>query len=99
VTRLEHFGSYSCRSVYNRPNARLSHHAFADALDIAGFVIGDRARIRVLKHWPEDGPEAKFLHEVRTGACQFFDSVLSPDYNAAHRDHFHLDRGVFRVCR
>ncbi|WP_209882372.1 extensin family protein, partial [Azospirillum soli] len=26
-------------------------------------------------------------------------SALSPDYNAAHRDHFHLDMGRFRTCR
>ena len=28
-----------------------------------------------------------------------FDAVLSPDYNAAHHDHLHLDRGPFRMCR
>ncbi|WP_208534621.1 extensin family protein, partial [Pseudomonas aeruginosa] len=25
--------------------------------------------------------------------------VLGPDYNAAHRDHFHLDMGLWKVCR
>lgn len=99
VTKLEHFGSYSCRSVYNRPNARLSHHATADALDVAGFVIGDERRIRVLGDWGNGDTEAAFLREVKTGACRFFDSVLGPEYNAAHRDHFHFDRGAFRICR
>lgn len=101
VTRLEHFGSYACRSVYGRPNARMSHHATADALDVAGFVIGDGMRVRVLSDWDDDGPAATFLHEVHDGACSFFDSVLGPEYNAAHRDHFHLDRGSFRMpgCR
>ncbi|HWK51031.1 MAG TPA: extensin family protein, partial [Steroidobacter sp.] len=55
-------------------------------------------RIRVLKDWEEDENGA-FLKEIRTGACRFFDGVLSPDYNAAHRDHFHFDRGPYRVCR
>jgi hypothetical protein len=44
-------------------------------------------------------PAARFLQEARDGACRFFDGVLGPDYNAAHRDHFHLDRGPYRICR
>ena len=44
-------------------------------------------------------PGASFLAEVQRGACGFFDGVLGPGYNAAHRDHFHLDRGPYRVCR
>lgn len=72
---------------------------YAEALDIAGFVLEDGQRIRVLKDWPEAGERAAFLREVRSGACRFFDGVLSPDYNAAHRDHFHFDRGPYRVCR
>jgi hypothetical protein len=42
---------------------------------------------------------SRFLQDARDGACRFFDGVLGPDYNAAHRDHFHLDRGPYRVCR
>ena len=99
VATIEHFGSYSCRNVYGRANATRSQHATAEALDIAGFVLEDDRRIRVLKDWPEPGEQADFLREVRTGACRFFDGVLSPDYNAAHRDHFHFDRGPYRVCR
>ena len=99
IATLEHFGSYSCRNVYGRANATRSQHATAEALDIAGFVLEDGQRIRVLKDWPENGSNAAFLREVRTGACRFFDAVLSPDYNAAHRDHFHFDRGPYRSCR
>ena len=44
-------------------------------------------------------PKADFLRQVRDGACHGFSVVLGPDYNAAHRDHFHLDRGHYRVCR
>lgn len=99
VAQVEHFGSYSCRNVYNRPNATRSRHATAEAFDVAGFVLADGRRIRVQRDWPESSIESRFLHEVRDGACRFFDAVLSPDYNAAHRDHFHLDRGPYRVCR
>jgi hypothetical protein len=99
VALLEHFGSYSCRNVYNRPNADRSRHATAEALDVAGFVLADRRRIHVVNDWTSDSEESLFLHEVRDGACRFFDAVLSPDYNVAHRDHLHLDRGPYRACR
>jgi hypothetical protein len=99
VAKIEHFGSYSCRSVYGRPNARLSHHATADALDVAGFVIDDERRVRVLSAWRSQGPDGRFVRQVHDGACGVFDTVLGPDYNAAHRDHLHLDRGSFRLCR
>lgn len=99
ISTLEHFGSYSCRNVYGRANATRSQHATAEALDVAGFVLEDGRRIRVLKDWAEEGDDAAFLKEIRTGACRFFDGVLSPDYNAAHRDHFHFDRGPYRACR
>jgi hypothetical protein len=99
IAALEHFGSYSCRNVYGRANATRSQHATAEAFDIAGFVLEDGKRVRVLKDWAGEGENAAFLREIRTGACQFFDAVLSPDYNAAHRDHFHFDRGPYRACR
>jgi hypothetical protein len=99
VQRIEHFGSYACRNVYGRPNATRSRHATAEAFDVAGFVLADGRRIRVLGDWSEDSPAARFLHDVRDGACRFFDGVLSPDHNAAHRDHLHLDRGPYRYCR
>jgi len=76
-----------------------SRHATAEAFDVAGFVLADGRRIRVLGDWSADTSSAKFLRDVRDGACRFFDGVLSPDYNAAHRDHLHLDRGRYRYCR
>ncbi|MGY1520357.1 extensin-like domain-containing protein [Luteimonas sp. A482] len=109
VARIEHFGSYSCRNLYGREGGRRSQHATADAFDIGGFVLEDSRRIRVLGDWdtaPGEGdapaeltPEAAFLRDVRDGACNWFDAVLGPDYNAAHADHFHFDRGRARICR
>jgi len=99
VTAIEHFGSYSCRNVYGRPEATRSRHATAEAWDVAGFVLADGRRIRVARDWQTTKAEAAFLREARDGACQFFDGVLSPDYNAAHHDHVHLDRGPYRTCR
>jgi hypothetical protein len=39
------------------------------------------------------GLEALFLRDVRNGACRAFDGVPGPEYNAAHRNHFHGERG------
>lgn len=97
--RLEHFGSYACRNLYGRPGAPRSRHASADALDVAGFVLGSGRRVSVARDWHGDDDAARFLHEVQGGACAFFDAVLGPDYNRAHADHLHLDRGPARVCR
>ncbi len=120
VARIEHFGSYACRNLYGREGGRRSQHASADAFDIAGFVLEDGRRIRLVSDWAADTagkgggkaedeapvdaaatlpPEAAFLREVRDGACDWFDAVLGPDYNAAHADHFHFDRGRARICR
>ena len=47
----------------------------------------------------KDAPPAKditvlrreFLHRVHADACDVFGTVLGPEANDAHRDHFHLD--------
>ena len=69
-------------------------------------------RISVVNHWQSEtadgvpgaadevlAPEARFLRAIHDGACRYFDAVLGPDYNSAHADHFHFDRGQARACR
>ena len=104
VTSIDHFGSYSCRRIYGRDAGTWSEHSTADAVDIAGFRLGNGTRITVARDWKGDTAKAAFLREVRDGACQLFATTLSPDYNAAQADHFHLDqadRGAmgWRACR
>ena len=104
VRRIEHFGSYSCRRMYGRDAGAWSEHASANAVDVAAFVLADGRRVSVVRDWRGAGEDAAFLREVRNGACRLFATVLSPDYNAAHRDHLHLDqadRGAtgWRACR
>lgn len=99
VVQVDHLGSFACRNVYGRSEGRLSQHATANAVDIAGFRLADGTRISVLRDWPGDSASSRFLHQVRNGACQNFNTVLGPEYNAAHRNHFHLDMGRWSVCR
>jgi hypothetical protein len=103
VVAIDHVGSYACRRMYGRATGDWSEHAHARALDVAGFRLSDGRRITVARDWTRAGPRSRFLHDVRDGGCRLFATVLSPDYNAAHHDHFHLDeakRGsIWRACR
>ena len=104
VRAVSHFGSYSCRRLYGRNRGAFSEHATADAIDIGGFILRDGRRISVAGDWHGEGRDAAFLRAVRDGACGLFSTILSPDYNAAHHDHLHLDqaeRGLmgWRLCR
>jgi hypothetical protein len=177
ITRLAHVSGYSCRN--RNGSERLSEHALANAIDIAGFVTADGRSIEVARHWGptlrdqrdaarvaaarakenkqaaaktepakamapirtasaisrrggdrrkvEDesfanaqlqrlgrgaettrdaklpaapaearqqalsSPEGLFLRRLHKGACAIFGTVLGPEANEAHRDHFHLD--------
>ena len=104
VAQIEHFGSYSCRRLYGREDGDWSEHATANAFDVAAFRLEGGRRVSVIAGWSGTAADAAFLREVRDGACRLFSTVLSPDYNAAHRDHLHLDqarRGArgWRGCR
>ena len=104
LAAIDHAGSYSCRRLYGRSEGPFSEHATADAIDIIGFRLADGTRISVLRDWQRPGAKQAFLREVRDGACDLFPTVLSPDYNAAHADHLHLDQAErgksgFGLCR
>lgn len=97
VVRIDHFGSFACRNIA-RSNRR-SQHASANALDLAGFRLQDGTRITVARDWQGSDDKARFLREVRDAACDVFNVTLGPEYNVAHRDHFHVDMGGFGICR
>jgi hypothetical protein len=186
IVRVRNASGYACRnrvgSVFH--SDRLSEHALANAVDIAGFVTADGRSIEVVRHWgptlrdqreaekiaaarakdagfpagkgeppkseraanrkisaiahaaiepapgkKKAGPvqtaelrksgkstsdisadtraipappapgrevvansaEAQFLRRLHKGACGVFGTVLGPEANEAHRDHFHFD--------
>jgi hypothetical protein len=99
VVKIESMGTYACRNINGAATGKLSQHAHANAVDIAGFVLADGRRIMVKTGWNAGGDEAEFLRSVRGSACRRFGTVLSPDYNAAHHDHLHFDMGGYGFCR
>ena len=99
VTALAHYGGPACRNVGNRASGRRSRHATADAFDLVAVKLEDGMRLTVQHDWAGDPTRGAFLGALHGGACRWFDSVLRPGYDAAHRDHLHLERGGIRFCR
>jgi hypothetical protein len=91
VIRLGNLSAYVCRNRYNSATERISYHAFAEALDVSEFVTAKGEHISVLEHWPANDERSRFLKEVHDGACKIFGTVLGPEANAAHKNHFHFD--------
>lgn len=99
VVEIVHMGTYSCRSVSNRPGARPSAHSRAAAVDFAGVVLRDGTRIMVKDDWHAGDDQARFLRRIRDEGCKVFGTVLSPEYDGAHQDHLHLEPGGRAFCR
>ncbi len=102
LARVDTFGSYACRNVVgSAANAgRRSGHAVANAIDVAGFRLADGRRVTVLADWRSaDAAVGGFWQAVHRSACKRFGTVLSPDYNAAHANHLHLEDDAARFCR
>ena len=100
VVRIETFGTYSCRSVNSQPGARLSEHAYANAVDVSGFVLGDGRHITVAQGWNGDDDRVRrFLRAVHREGCRRFAIGLSPDSDAYHYNHMHFDMGRGPYCR
>jgi hypothetical protein len=91
VIRLVNLAAYDCRPRYNNPSERMSYHAFAEAIDIAEFVTAKGEHINVLEHWKAGDERAQFLRDVHDGACKIFGTVLGPEANESHKNHFHVD--------
>lgn len=106
VIAITHFGTYACRRQNGNNSGRWSEHAFANAWDVSGFKLSDGEFISVKSDWPnpnntgkdQSTAKGRFLWRARKAACKIFNVTLSPDYNAAHHDHFHLDMGPNKAC-
>lgn len=80
---------YACRTRNNQPGARISEHGRGKAIDISGFVTQDGTTITVLDDW--NSRNAQLLRSMHKAACGPFGTVLGPNSDRFHRDHFHLD--------
>jgi hypothetical protein len=68
VVEIETHGSYNCRRIMNRRFGPMSEHAFANAIDVAGFRLADGRRIRVGRATAPGLPSPwRFLEERSLG--------------------------------
>jgi len=95
VHSLLHFGAYACRRTRG---GKESAHALGRAIDLAGIELDDGTVIRVAEDWRMPGKNSAFLHEVAREACHYFSEVLTPDSDADHYNHLHLDTGPYKLC-
>lgn len=95
VKRIDVAASYACRPRNNQKGQKLSEHGRGKAIDITAIQLKNGASLSVLKGWNDRsaGPLLKALHR---GACGPFGTVLGPNANAFHRDHFHFDTASYR---
>ncbi|EMJ0104168.1 TPA: extensin [Enterobacter cloacae] len=98
LVRIEHLGSYTCRNIYHRPDARRSEHATAEALDISAFRLANGERVTILHGWRSTKTQP-WLQALLTASCGYYGNGLGPEYNAAHANHFHLGMRGFGLCR
>ncbi|WP_420857853.1 extensin family protein [Marivivens marinus] len=101
IAVIRQIGSYNCRRMRTSAGVgrQMSTHSTAEAIDITGFDLSDGRSVRLLGGWNGDTDEAAFLRDIRDGACDFFRTTLSPDFNALHADHFHLQSRGWGTCR
>ena len=98
VVRLLEEGVRNCRAV-DGYESLLSEHAFANAIDVRGFVLRDGTVIDVATATADGGAPAEFLRDVTQQACTVFRTVLGPGFDEAHGAHLHLDMGLLGGCR
>lgn len=101
LKRLRVAAHYACRTRNNQPGGRVSEHGKGRAIDISGVRLRDGTLITVQNGW--NGRETRdALRALHRGACGPFGTVLGPNSDRFHRDHFHFDTARHRggpYCR
>lgn len=105
IAEIKVAASYACRPINHVSGGRLSEHGFANALDVSSFTLANGYVVTVKGGWNGSEREQTFLRAVHSGTCQHFTTVLGPNYDGNHRDHFHMDlahhgrNGLNRICK
>ena len=102
VVRIEQLGTYNCREMAAFPGW-VSEHSYANAIDLARFTLRSGVTIDVQRDFDKGAgtPARKagmFLRSVSQRAFdeEVFSHVLTPFFDANHRNHFHVDLARYR---
>lgn len=92
---------YVCRTRNSQRGAKVSEHGRGRALDVAAFHLRDGTSVSVLEGWRKRR-DGRLLRQMHKAACGPFGTVLGPQSDRFHQDHFHLDTARYRsgaYCR
>jgi hypothetical protein len=102
VVRIDQLGTYSCREIIAYPGW-VSEHSYANAIDLARFTLKNGVSVDVRRDFDLGAdaprrPAGAFLRAVSQRGYDedIFSHVLTPFFNAAHRNHFHVDLARYR---
>lgn len=101
VAEIKVAAHYICRTRNNKSGGKISEHGRGKAIDISGITLKNGARIKVLTGW-RDPAQGRMLKSMHKSACGPFGTVLGPNADRHHRDHFHFDTARHRngaYCR
>ena len=84
---------YECRGRNGDSSAKISEHAFGNAVDIDGLVLSGGTRVEIADVAETQHRYRRVLSALRVSGCGYFTTVLGPGANAAHASHFHFDLG------
>lgn len=97
VVGLQHIGTYNCRTISG--TSTLSRHAYGDAIDIYGFEFENGKVWTLIDDWEHNTSNpstaaGSFLYDAayRWHDDRIWTIILTPNYNSAHDNHFHVDR-------
>jgi hypothetical protein len=90
--------SFECRGRNRVVGARISHHAFGNAIDVTSIVRGGKPL-----EWTDAAADKPMREAIRAAACSRFTTVLGPGSDGSHENHVHLDiavrRSGYRICQ
>lgn len=102
VTKIEHLGTYNCRQM--AAYDLISEHSYANAIDLRRFHLEGGGTVDVLKDFrPADDapadPKTRFLRALSSRLYdeRIFSVVVTPFFDALHRNHIHVDLARYRV--
>jgi hypothetical protein len=99
ITAISTATSFDCRGQNRDPNAKLSQHGLANAVDVQALLLKG-AKALTLTDAAAPIRQRELLHE---SACRLFTTVLGPGSDGYHEDHIHLDlaerRSGYRICQ
>jgi hypothetical protein len=102
VVRIDQGGTYNCRKMVRFK--LVSEHSYANAIDIKSVTLENGRKLTVLHTFGKlDAepvrPEARFWRAVTRRLYDegAFSVVITPFFDALHKDHIHLDQARYRV--